>query len=165
MTNARLVHTIAPLLLISLLGWALPGCLDRELGALIPCTVSGFSETIQVSEVEKIDLLFVIDNSNSMEAEQMALQTQFSRMVRVLTTGDINGDGVEDFRPVQDLQLGVISTDLGAAYSACTALGDDGALQIRGSGEGCSDEYPSFLSLSSEDGDAEREAFVNDAIC
>ena len=80
-----------------------------------------------------------------------------------LTTGDINGDGV--IRPVQDLQLGVISTDLGAAYSACTALGDDGALQIRGSGDGCSDEYPSFLSLSSEDGDAEREAFVNDAIC
>jgi len=165
MTRYRLDRALAPLFFTALLGWSLTGCLDRELGALIPCTVSGFSETIMVSEVEKVDLLFVIDNSSSMDAEQAALQTQFPRIFRVLTTGDINGDGVEDFRPVQDLQLGVISTDLGAAHSSCTVFGDDGSLQTSGLGDGCSADYPTFLRLGSEDGDAERETFVADAIC
>jgi hypothetical protein len=84
---------------------------------------------------EKLDLLFVIDNSKSMTEEQAKLSAQLPKLVKILTSGDYDGDGVQDFEPVSDLHLGVISSDMGAAgvpgVPTCgknNAMGDDGVL-------------------------------------
>ena len=38
--------------------------------------------------IDKVDLLFVVDNSGSMREEQASLRAQFPRLVDVLTSGD-----------------------------------------------------------------------------
>jgi hypothetical protein len=55
------------------------GCLERDLQSLNPCLVSGVARQIEASTVDKVDLLFVVDNSNSMKEEQDALKQQFPR--------------------------------------------------------------------------------------
>ena len=64
-----------------------------------------------------LDLLFVIDNSESMKDEQVRLRAELPRMLLALTSGDLNpDDGIEkgrDFAPVVDLHLAVVSTDPG----------------------------------------------------
>ena len=78
-------------------------------------------------------MLFVVDNSNSMSEEQGALRTQFAHLIEVLATGDPDGDGMNDFPPVKDLHLGVVSSDMGLlgidGVDNCSGFGDDGILQ------------------------------------
>jgi hypothetical protein len=83
-----------------------------------------------------VDLLFVVDNSGSMAEEQANLIAELPRLVRVLATGDVNGDGAADFMPPESLHVGFVSTDMGAGPSrgvpTCAAgLGDDGILRSR----------------------------------
>lgn len=122
------------------------GCLERELQPLNPCTRSGVSNVIRVDSVEKVDLLFMIDNSGSMQEEQQSLVAELPRMIQTLTSGDLDGDGEEDFPPVQSLQVGVITSDMGVGESIvprCSmGLGDDGRLRTTGS-DGC---VPSGIS-------------------
>jgi hypothetical protein len=66
----------------------------------------------------KIDLLFVVDNSGSMGAEQVSLIANFESMLAPLQ--ELPGG-------LPSLHIGVISTDVGAG-TACND-GDDGALQ------------------------------------
>ena len=89
MSRAR---CLIPVIAVAL---ALPlgGCLERKLKPLNPCLVSGVVAEIAVTNIDKIDLLFMVDNSGSMREEQAALQTQFPNLIRVLTTGDRDGDG------------------------------------------------------------------------
>ena len=137
--------------LLFVLGLMNLSCLDRDLGVLTPCTISGVVEEVSVSAVEKVDLLFMVDNSGSMNQEQASLTREFPQLVEVLTTGDrtCNGmgtctgaatmfcprpDGSEPMRsclfpPVKDLHIGVISTDMGTAgYTiASCGTGDRGS--------------------------------------
>jgi hypothetical protein len=72
---------------------------------------------------ERLDLLFVVDNSETMDDEQMALQMAFERLRGHL--GFVAGG-------MPDLHVGVVSTDLGVGDSevpGCTAEGDGGRLQ------------------------------------
>jgi hypothetical protein len=84
---------------------------------------------------EKLDVLFVVDNSVSMTEEQATLVASLTKLVQQLTTGDLDGDGQSDMEPVTDLHLGVVSTDMGAdgtpGVPSCgnnAAWGDDGRL-------------------------------------
>ena len=43
------------------------GCLDRELEPLSPCRVSAVVDHVQVDRIDKVDLLFIVDSSGSME--------------------------------------------------------------------------------------------------
>lgn len=115
----------------------LTSCLERDPGTVNPCTRSRTSNTVNVSRVNEVDLLFVIDNSGSMAAEQQKVREQLGRMVRVLTTGDRSpDDGVDnpEFPPVRSLHVGVVSTDMGlmngrpGAATQCPGSGDNGAL-------------------------------------
>lgn len=99
--------------LILMLMIAMPGCFERELAPLEPCLVSAVSETIGNRTIDEIDLLFLVDDSSSMLEEQQALAREFPELVRVLASGDLDGDGTEDFAPVKSLRLGVISSDMG----------------------------------------------------
>ncbi len=102
----------------------------------------------------RVDVLFMIDNSNSMNEEQASLVMQLPRLVRVLATGDLDGDGIPETAPVRDLHLGVITPDMGTGgFSVPTCanprFGDDGVLQTAGdtSSAGCMSTYPSFLTF------------------
>jgi hypothetical protein len=93
-------------------------CPNQELAPLIPCTVSLVSLDANQTGTDQVDLLFVVDNSASMSEEQVKLNAQLSRLVQVLTSGDMDGvpnaDGEPDFQPVGSLRLGVVSSDLGS---------------------------------------------------
>lgn len=81
---------------------------------------------------EKVDLLFVIDNSGSMSQEQAKLAEQLPKLLRGLISG-VRDDGTM-YNPVTDLHVGVVTTDLGTNGSkiklppSCEGFGDDGKL-------------------------------------
>ena len=99
----------------------------------VSVTDSNISMVIQQQQETKVDLLFVVDNSNSMREEQAVLTDQIQIMVRELIEPTVAGG---DTPPaVQDLHIGVVSPDLGVggyAVDTCTAgglNGDNGELQ------------------------------------
>lgn len=104
---------------------------------------------------EKIDLLFMVDNSNSMREEQAALREQFPRLIERLISGvDLDGDGTLEYEGARDVHIGVVSSDLGLPgvpqIPNCDGLGDDGKLNGTASPEisGCSAQTfnPPFLT-------------------
>ena len=127
-------------------------CLDRELKPLNPCLVSSVSRRVSVTNIEKVDLLFSVDNSGSMAEEQNSLKQQFPRMISILTTGMRTPDDPTPFSAAKDLHLGVVSSDMGALgqvdVEGCSESGgDDGKLQNTPRGIiGCQAVYPPFLS-------------------
>jgi hypothetical protein len=148
------------------------GCLDRELAPITPCLVSGVSDRVEVKNVDSVDLLFMVDNSDSMREEQAALRAQFPKLIRVLTSGDReDGGSTQDFTPPKDLHLGVVSSDLGlgglddTTGSRCSELGDDGRLLHATSPElaDCAASYPPFLSFHA--GVDEPAALARDFAC
>ncbi len=148
------------------------GCLDRDLRPLNPCTVSGVTRRVKINNVDKVDLLFMVDNSNSMAEEQMNLAAQFPRMVNILATGDQNGDGIEDFPPVKSLQIGVVTSDMGTGgfivpTCADANLGNDGILRTQGNTSigGCQASYPRFQLFEPENMPGGAPQFANDVTC
>ena len=152
--------------LIVLLAGALGlvGCLERELRPLNPCTISGVARDIQVNQVEEVDLLFMIDNSGSMEEEQASLAAEIPRLITVLASG-VNGE--ETFPPVASLRVGVISSDLGTGPAgACGSMfGDDGVLLTTGNtaNPSCMASYPTWLEFAADTDDP--AAFATDVQC
>lgn len=150
--SAALPRIRSRILVLSVLA-LLSGCLARELAPLNPCTTAGVKEVVKVSNVEKVDLLFVIDNSLSMNVEQGQIEKEIPKLVRVLTTGDRDGDGRQDFPPVRSLNVGVITTDMGSGgnrVKTCDApdFGDDAALRSPPVGSECDKDYPEFLEFT-----------------
>ncbi|MET0391404.1 MAG: hypothetical protein ABW321_35850 [Polyangiales bacterium] len=126
------------------------GCLDRELKPLNPCLVSGVSREVLADNVDKVDLLFMVDNSNSMAGEQESLRQQFPNVINVLTTGFRFPGDTEPFPPVKDLHVGIVSSDMGIPgvnYPPCLADGgDDGKLQHTPRGAMCNAADPVFAA-------------------
>jgi len=129
----------------------LGGCLKRKLKPLNPCLVSGVVAEIAVTNIDKVDLLFMVDNSGSMREEQASLREQFPKIISVLTTG-MRSNGMP-FPPAKDLHLGVVSSDMGLVgiqgIEKCrTDGGDDGIMLNTPSPDvaGCQASYPRFLA-------------------
>jgi hypothetical protein len=102
--------------------------------------VGELDEIVALSAVPNhdLDLLFVIDNSESMADKQLALAQAFPRMADKLT--QLDGG-------LPNLHIGVITSDMGTQGSAvatpgpdvppvgaggCSGVGQDGALQVHG---------------------------------
>jgi len=138
--------------LLGIVGMTSSACLDRELTPLNPCLITAVTRTVSIRNVDKIDLLFAVDNSESMREEQNALKEQFPKLISILTTGQRTPDDPAPFPPATDLHLGVVSSDMGAVGQAdvpgCSSDGgDDGRLQHEPRGDiGCQARYPEFLS-------------------
>ncbi|MDH5673735.1 MAG: hypothetical protein OEZ06_16385 [Myxococcales bacterium] len=145
------------------------GCLERDLKELNPCLVSGVSAQVAITNIDKIDLLFVVDNSSSMREEQLSLSVQIPKLVRVLTTGDRDGDGVSDFPAAKDLHLGVVSSDMGLVgikgIGGCDGFGGDGIMNTRPGPEAteCQANYPRFIAYAA--GVNEPDQTVKDFAC
>lgn len=127
----------------------------------------------RTQRVDKLDLLLVVDNSNSMQSEQRALVAQLPTLIKTLTTGVRKDNDPAPFPPVKDMHVGVVSSDMGIPGvewpPSCAADGgDDGKLLNTPHGENCEAQYPSWLSFN---GDANLGAptdplrFANDIAC
>jgi hypothetical protein len=92
---------------------------------------------------DAIDILFVIDNSDTMSEEQQNLVANFPQFIK----------RIDDIEPtLTSYHVGVISTDLGAGpyeyqgTGPCLPGGDQGKLQHQASGaSGCAASYTKFL--------------------
>jgi len=106
-------------------------------------------------EATGVDLLLLVDNSNSMTEEQESLAAELPALVRsLIEPPDSDGDGEPDWLPIADLRIGVITTDMGTggfAVPTCARsdFGDDGVLRTEGRTDllGCMATYPSFLTF------------------
>ena len=96
-----------------------------------------------------VDLLFVVDNSGSTLTAQAQLVDALPSLVRALINPpDADGDGEPDWLPVSDLNVGVVTTDLGTApFLVPTCEGsDDGVLRTEGEATpDCEGVHPSFV--------------------
>ena len=125
-------------------------------------------EDPSVRPIRDVDIVFMVDNSGSMAEEQAAFRLQMAQMFEVLSTGDLNKDGIPEFEQANSVRVGVISSDMGAGQegvTTCTngSYGDDGQFQTGSASPSCgTGNGMPFLSFSN--GDSVRD-FVNDAEC
>ena len=105
------------------------GCLDRPVAPSAPLVTARVMEQVKQNKVNKIDLLFMIDNSSSMADKQTILSEAVPQLVKRLIeplcvdrdTGEPKGPpvnnqctvGVLDFEPIKDIHIGIISSSLG----------------------------------------------------
>jgi hypothetical protein len=139
---------------------AATGCFDRDLTGVDPGTTTGVTVNIEQLGVVRVDLVVLVDNSGSMEQEQDALIARFPELISELIDPAIDPEtGRPVHPPVEDLNLGVISSDMGVAgrtdVGTCQAnplVGDDGCFRTIPStvAPGCGATYPGFLSRSPE---------------
>ncbi|MDQ3035855.1 MAG: hypothetical protein M3Y87_25855 [Myxococcota bacterium] len=161
-------------LVIASIGVLGMGCFERALRPVNPCTRSRAGDNIRVESVDQVDLLFMIDNSNSMTEEQASLTAELPDLVQVLASGDRGLDGVQDFQPVRSLHIGVITSDMGVGghdVPTCDGgtfgamFGDDGVLLTRGRTAipGCIATYPSIFQFERDRDDP--LTFATDVAC
>jgi hypothetical protein len=133
------------------------GCFDRDLTDIRPGTTTGV--TIKVSQigVVQVDIVVLVDNSGSMAQEQTALTLRFPELINELVApGDSDGDTRLDHPPVEDLNIGVIDSDMGTmgfTVSTCSNpdQGDNGCFRNTPSPSvpGCLASYTAFLARNS----------------
>lgn len=119
---------------------ALAGCPDREVSVVDPQQDKEEFKDIPVQLNRDIDILFMIDNSGSMEEEQTSLAANFPQFINVLQT-------IEGGLP--NVHLGVVSSDMGAGpfnISNCSGNGDNGQLQTQARVTGCSPPTGAYVS-------------------
>jgi hypothetical protein len=131
-------------ILLSLaVGIGTAGCLNREIAPADPSTQSGVLEEIHQTGTTKVDILFMVDNSNSMNQEQAVLAEQIVTMARELISPSTEGAP-----SVEDMHIGIVTSDMGTGgYTIQTCsnpmTGDNGVLQNRDRGivAGCQPTY------------------------
>jgi hypothetical protein len=133
-------RVLLPLGLLPVLG-AL-GCLDRPIGVTRPQTTNIFVDTISQESIDRIDLLFMIDNSSSMNDKQEILRRAVPDLVtRLVNPSCVDASGnqfppppagqecelgkVREFKPVTDINIAVVSSSLGDAGAGSTCTGGD----------------------------------------
>ncbi|HKE15119.1 MAG TPA: hypothetical protein VKB80_09660 [Kofleriaceae bacterium] len=123
----------------------LAGCPSRDVSAVDPNQSKEQQKEIPVNLNRNIDILWVVDNSGSMEQEQRSLARNFPEFARVL-------EGIEGGLP--DIHMAVVSSDVGTPpYDStleCQGKGDDGLMQV---GACPLDDGALYISdVASEDG-------------
>lgn len=124
-------------------------------------------------ETDKLDVLFMVDNSNSMAEEQTALAAQIPYLVRAISTGDLDQDGTPELGHAPNVHFGAISSDMGAGGNrvpSCDTnpnFGDDGILNTHGNVAlaDCQLTYPSFLEFQPGNDPTAAESFAHDFTC
>ena len=130
----------------------LAACADRTVTSAPPRPSGEQVNTVPISVSNRLDLLFVIDDSASRGEEQALLAANFPRFIDEI----VGDDGT-----LPDLHLGVVSSDLGIApyqlqqdQGDCIGDGKDGALLRGPAGADCglTDGTPYLVDSSDPDG-------------
>lgn len=122
-------------------------CADRPISSVEPETSKENRTTFPIEINRNVDILFVIDNSGSMDAEQVSITTNFQRMIEELEMLDGG---------LPNVHIAVVSTDVGAgSYQGCRVDGDDGSFQSQPRIAGCSGPQGAFL-IDVDDGNGGR---------
>jgi hypothetical protein len=136
----RALRTIAGLTMV-----LASACADIDLEP--PCAVSEHSTEVWYSHLDRVDVLFVIDNSEAMEPHRDLLEQELPQMIEALVTGDF--DPTDDYGPdpVPDVHIGFVSTDMGDGVpdddaEGCSEHGDEGALHT---GQACGAQDEPFV--------------------
>jgi hypothetical protein len=112
------------------------GCLSRPVTHQEPTTKTNFTAVVRQSSIDKIDLLFAIDNSASMGDKQALFAAAVPDLItRLVTPNCVDTSGAPksvsaggkcpegtkiEFPPVHDMHIGVVSSSLGGrASDAC----------------------------------------------
>jgi hypothetical protein len=128
--NASGKNTGSPLRAIAALGVVGAACLSRPVETWNPSLKTSFTNEIHSSAVDKLDLLFMIDNSASMGDKQALLAQAVPDMLnRLVTPNCLAADGVTvvgqstmngtcamgkpEFPPVHDMHIGIVTSSLG----------------------------------------------------
>ena len=103
---------------------ALTGCPTRDISQIDTSPAIEITRPITVKTNRQVDILFVIDNSNSMAEEQNSIANNFPKFINVLQS--VQGG-------LPDVHIGVTSSDvgIGGTFTAdqCVLFGDHGLLQ------------------------------------
>jgi len=140
-----------------------------DAGPAVDC-VEVPAEDPEVVRPEKVDLLLMVDNSNSMNEEQGSLARSLPGFVRALVSGDADLDGRVDFAPVGSLHVAVVTSDMGTgAHEVPTCedvrFGDDGVMRPANTTlDGCAPDDAPFLTFE-PGGDESIDAFAARAAC
>ncbi len=117
--------------LAALVPFGLAGCPTRDISKVDPSPAIEVRQVIPVNQERNVDILFVIDNSDSMKEEQDSLAQNFINFINVLNS-------IEGGLP--NIHLAVVSSDLGIGgwtSDQCDGVGDDGFLQNAAREAGC----------------------------
>lgn len=126
------------------------GCLDRPVTPATPRTSNVYIDQIRQTAVDKIDLLFMIDNSISMADKQAILSDAVPVLVqRLVSPSCINANGEtvqrgdgdncpagysEEFNAIRNIHIGVVTSSLGShGGDQCTTPEKDDFAQLLGS--------------------------------
>jgi hypothetical protein len=127
--NRSFKHTAFIATVLGVLGIAAGGCLDRNVVSNNPSVNTIVSKTVTNQSIDKVDLLFMIDNSVSMGDKQsllaLAVPNMLQRLVEpncLTSTGTIMGTDVNgcpsgttpEFAPVHNMHIGILSSSLGS---------------------------------------------------
>ena len=100
-------------------------------------------KTVALEKDKQVDVLFVIDNSNSMAHEQKNLANNFYKFIDAIRTTKLGNK-------IPNVHIGIVSTDLGAGNynlpSCETPLGDQGKLQNKAKIAGCTPPTNPWIS-------------------
>jgi hypothetical protein len=140
--NRSFKHGAVVVTVIGALGIVAAGCLTRPVISNDPVTKTNFTTVIQNQTVDKLDLLFMIDNSASMGDKQallaQAVPDMITRLVQpvcvdgmgnptggnAMPDGTGCGGGKPEFPPVHNMHIGVVTSSLGGrGGDECPTMG------------------------------------------
>jgi hypothetical protein len=132
--KSAIKHGAALAFVVTSLAVVGPGCLTRPVTTSEPTTKTNFTSVVRNQVIDKIDMLFDIDNSASMGDKQsyliQAIPDLISRLVNpncvdpnnnnAFIAPSVNGvcqNGQLEFPPVHDMHLGIVTSSLGSRLS------------------------------------------------
>src|SRR3974390_735746 len=129
--NRKCSEVLALLRTAVALGGIGAACLTRPVLTADPILPTNFVISVESAAVNKVDLLFLIDNSASMGDKQKLLAQAIPDMItRLITPNCVDGNGLPlagvtsdrtghcamgkaEFPPVHDMHIGIVSSSLG----------------------------------------------------
>lgn len=155
--SRRVLRAVVSTALVGgLLGGFGGGCLSRPVNTQSPTTKDNFTTQLRQSSIDKVDLLFDIDNSASMGDKQeylsKAVPDLLNRLItpycvdndgnvlkdgsgNPVTVKDADGNcdnGKAEFKPVHDMHIGVVTSSLGQRGGDVAGCEDGGDGNTRG---------------------------------
>ncbi len=144
-------------------------CMTRPLVQVDPQTESYVKEDMTQVQFSGVDILVMVDNSQSMSEEQATLRAQFPALIRSLLDPPVDpATGQPTHVPVKDIHVGVVSSDMGTGGYTVTTCddpvdGDDGVLQHAANPgvTGCDPTYASYLSYDEDPPDPSQIDWIS----